>query len=196
MKFYQEITLLPSSDISLGFLWGKVFKQVHLGIVEQLDENGNSTIGISFPEYNKNKKIGIGEKFRLLSINSDNLENLNIKKWLARLSDYVHMTSIRPVPRNIEGHTLYQRERFKSNSHMRRLAVRKAKREGISVEEARGQFGEFQKKDSKNPFINMYSETTGQKFKLFILRKEVDSATGDGTFGSYGLGAKSSVPEF
>ena len=196
MKFYQEITLLPSSDISLGFLWGKVFKQVHLAIVEQLDENGNSTIGISFPEYNKNKKIGIGEKFRLLSINNDNLENLNIKKWLARLSDYVHMTSIRPVPGKIEGHILYQRERFKSYSHMRRLMVRKAKKEGISVEEARSHFDGFQEKISKNPFINMHSETTGQKFKLFILRKEVNGPTGDGTFGSYGLGTKSSVPEF
>ncbi len=32
----------------------------------------------------------------------ETLESLNIRKWLSRLTDYVHITGIREVPKNIK----------------------------------------------------------------------------------------------
>ena len=198
MKFYVEISLLPGSDIDLSFLRGRVFQQIHLALVEQLDEKGNSKIGLSFPKYvsdlKKNAKDRLGEKIRLFAMEEKDLEQLNIIKWLNRLKDYVHATSIRPIPKKkVTGHVIFKRERPKSN--LGRIARRKAKRAGISEAEALKQLRGFKERFSLAPFIDMHSLGTDQKFKLFILRQKVDSPCGE-TFGSYGLGVNSSVPEF
>ena len=192
MKVYLNITLLSGYDIGLSFLWGKVFQQVHLAITENLDESGKSKIGVSFPQY-CSKNISLGKKLRLFSINEESLEQLNIVKWLDRLSDYVHITSIRNVPRNIFSHSCYKRERTKSN--LERIVRRKARRKGISESEARESFGDFKERHSRAPFINMHSLGSGQKFKLFIIKEKAE-CTMDGYFGSYGLGISGSVPEF
>ena len=39
MKHYIDITLLPSDDIGVHFLWSKVMMQVHLALVEIQDSN-------------------------------------------------------------------------------------------------------------------------------------------------------------
>ena len=51
MKFYQDTTLLPDSDITLGFLWQKVYQQVHIALVEQKEHPLYCSIGIGFPAY-------------------------------------------------------------------------------------------------------------------------------------------------
>ena len=192
MKFYLEITLLTDPDISLGFLWEKVFRQIHLAIVEQLDENGHSKTGVSFPEYNYKKKQ-IGKKLRLLADNKEILENLHIVQWLSNMGEYLHTTSIRSVPSKISGYAFYKRHRVKSS--LERLVRRKIKRGKITEEEARKQLGDFKEKRSNAPFINIKSLGTDQRFKLFIIKEETDSLIGK-TFGSYGFGLNSSVPEF
>lgn len=192
MKVYLDITLLPSQDINLGFLWEKMFQQVHLAIVEKMDEDRHSKIGISFPEYNYKKKL-IGRKLRLFADNNDSLECLNINQWLSRMTDYLHITSIRPVPNKVLGYVFYKRHRMKTN--LERLVRRKAKRAKISEEEARKQLTGFKERHSDAPFINIKSLGTGQRFKLFIVKQKTDSLTGK-TFGSYGFGLNSSVPEF
>ena len=192
MKAYLEITLLPSQDINLGFLWEKVFQQVHLAIVEQLDEARHSGVGISFPEYDDKKKL-LGRKLRLFTETNESLEQLNITQWLSRMNDYLHITSIRSVPTQVSAYAFYKRERVKSS--FERIVRRKAKRAGISEEEARKQLSGFKERYSKAPFINMKSLGTGQNFKLFVIRQQTDALTGK-TFGSYGFGLNSSVPEF
>ncbi len=192
MKFHLEVTLLPGQDISLGFLWEKVFRQVHLAIVEKLDKDGHSKVGISFPEYDYKKKQ-IGRKLRLFADNNEALRELNITQWLSNMSEYSHITSIRPVPDKISSYAFYKRQRVKSS--LERLVRRKAKRGKMSEEEARKQLGDFKEKHSDAPFINVKSFGTGQRFKLFIVKQETDSLTGK-AFGSYGFGLNSSVPEF
>ena len=44
------------------------------------------------------------------------LEKLDLKKWLDRLTDYVHITSIREVPENIKGYAIYKRKQVKTNA--------------------------------------------------------------------------------
>ena len=51
MKYFVEMTLLSNSEISLNFIWSKLFGQLHLGLVEMQDDQGRVPIGISFPDY-------------------------------------------------------------------------------------------------------------------------------------------------
>ncbi|MCY4523855.1 MAG: type I-F CRISPR-associated endoribonuclease Cas6/Csy4 [Halobacteriovoraceae bacterium] len=197
MSFYLEITLLPGIDVNLFHLWEKVYSQTHLAMAKQLNSNGHSKIGVSFPEYSSEEKR-LGKILRLLAEKKEHLEHLAINKWLNRLQEYVHITSIRPIPtKRISGYILFRRERSKSN--IERIIRRKAKREGISEENAKEKLGDFKEKFSNSPYINIKSLSTGKKFKLFILKKNIDSMSkGNRTFGSYGLGITDSsfVPEF
>ncbi len=51
MNYYQEITLLPDVDISLGFLWQNVFQQVHIALVEHKVDANQSSVAVGFPDY-------------------------------------------------------------------------------------------------------------------------------------------------
>ena len=39
MKNYIEMTLLPDADITLNFLWEKLYQQLHLALVEIQDSD-------------------------------------------------------------------------------------------------------------------------------------------------------------
>lgn len=128
MKLYQEITVIPNHDIDNHFIWSKLLTQIHLGLVSIQDENKKSPIGISFPEYFMGEKLGaIGSKVRIFTQNKDDLLKLDTAKWLSRLTDYVHITSIREVPLKINGYAIYNRYQPKVNKE--RLARRYLNRE-------------------------------------------------------------------
>ena len=192
MKYYIEITVLPSADIGHHFLWEKVFQQVHLGLVEMKTSNGTVPIGISLPEYNT-ERHELGSKLRLFAADSLLLETLNASKWLERFMDYVHLTRIRPVPDHISAYACYSRQQPKSSKE--RLARRKAKREGIELEQALKLLEGYQEQQLKNPFIIMTSQSSARRFYLFILKEEAERPINQG-FNSYGLSRSSTVPEF
>ena len=133
MKYYQDVTLIPGPEIPLYFIWEKLYQQLHLALVEIQDENGKVPVGAGFPGYEQEPPT-LGNKLRLFAPSRSDLEALNAEKWLSRLADYVHLTGIRPVPENISRIASFKRVQPKSNNA--RLARRKAKREGISMDEA------------------------------------------------------------
>lgn len=192
MNVYIEITLLPSADIGLYFLWEKVFQQIHLGLVEMQTSNGKVPIGISFPEYSTEKNQ-LGSKLRLFAEDETVLEALNAPKCLKRFTDYVHLPRIRQVPDKISTYGYYKRLQPKSSKE--RLARRKAKREGIEVTQALKILEGYNEQHVKNPFINMNSQSSEQRFKLFILKQEATDFINEG-FSTYGLSQSSTVPEF
>jgi CRISPR-associated endonuclease Csy4 len=192
MKYYIEITILPSADIGHHFLWEKIFQQVHLGLVEMKDSNGTVPIGISLPEYNT-ERHELGSKLRLFATSKLLLETLNAPKWLGRFMDYVHLTRIRPVPYHVSAYACYSRQQPKSSKE--RLARRKAKRERIELHKALELLEGYQEQLLKNPFITMTSQSSGKRFCLFILKEDADQPMDQG-FSSYGLSQRSTVPEF
>jgi len=192
MKYYIELTLLPGADIGHYFLWGKVFHQVHLGLVEMKTSNGTVPIGISFPEY-KSERHEIGSKLRFFASDKSVLETLNMPEWLRYFNDYVHLTRIRSVPDHVLTYACYMRQQPKSSKQ--RLARRKARREGIGVEQALKLLEGYQEQRLKNPFINMTSQSSGRRFCLFIVKEEAVQPMNQG-FNSYGLSQCSTVPEF
>ena len=49
MNYYQDITLLADANIALGFLWQKLYKQIHIVLVENKTSDNLSTIAVGFP---------------------------------------------------------------------------------------------------------------------------------------------------
>lgn len=191
MKFYCNITLIPDAEANLGFLWHKVFTQVHLALVENKLPDGNSAIAISFPEYG-NKGFPLGSKLQVLAENASQLEELNLKKWLNRLSDYSHISSIKPVP-EVTKYARFSRKHVDTNKE--RLARRKSKRENIDFDDALNHFDGFTDQQSELPYINMESLSEGARFPLFI-EHELINHNVEGHFNCYGLSKAATVPWF
>ena len=85
MKYYQDITLLPDAEVSLGFIWEKVYQQIHLMLVEHKLDTNVSEVGLSFPAYGE-KAFPLGRQLRLLAESEASLSRLNVEKWLRRLA--------------------------------------------------------------------------------------------------------------
>ena len=204
MKVYQEIKLLESPEIPLHFLWSKVFQQIHLGLVEMQDNQRQVPIGLSFPEYVIGEKYSLlGSKLRLFANDEAMLNQFDAVKWLARLSDYVHCTSIRPVPEKIIGYAIYQREQPKTNPerlarrYARRLAEREKRAEvNADYETALTRYSKRHRQTINSPFIQLKSLSSDNNFCLWIKKVPIDVQSSTTQFSSYGLSSVSTVPEF
>jgi len=212
MKYYLEITLLPNEEIPIYFLWSKIFQQIHLGLVETQRGDNQRSIGVSFPGYVANDQfITLCSKLRLFSPDVDTLERFDAPQRLARLSDYVHCTAIRPVPDKVTGYAVYRRHRSKTNPE--RLARRYARRHGLDVETALNttvelktpvgdvayptafRYADMAVPSVPLPFIRLQSLSGGQTFCLWIAKTE-STAPVSGSFSAYGLSSTATVPEF
>ena len=194
MKYYIDITLLPSDDIGHHFLWSKVFQQIHLALVENKNDDGTSSCGITFPESNEHKHR-LGRKLRVFAPENKQLEALNLPKWLERLHDYTHITHIREVPENVEHYVRFMRVQKKSSKE--RLARRASKRHDISYEQAMLARADFQPRLSDAPFIRLESLGNGNQFRLLVSKEDMGEDMGSSaSFNCYGLSNGSALPWF
>lgn len=197
MKSYVDITLLPDADIALYFLWSKVYQQIHLALVEAQDHNKTVNFGVAFPEYQydeQNHKYTLGSKLRLFAHSESALQALDLRKWLARLSDYVYLTQIRPVPEKVEQFAFFKRLQPKNN--IARLARRKARFAGISFDEAMAYYKDRKEVYSQAPFVRIRSLSSDSQYRLLIAKEETDTTDSANGFSTYGLSASSAVPLF
>ena len=194
MKYYLDITLLPDAEASLGFLWQKVYQQIHIALADNKTADGSSAIAVSFPEYG-NKKYPLGAKLRLLAQTEEQLNKLDAPKWLNRLTDYSHVTSIKEVPLSVENFVCFKRQQF--NTNIERLARRRVKRKSETLEQALKYYKGFEDTESKLPFINMQSLTEDKKFRLFVNQNLTNKSVA-GEFNCYGLSGsdQATIPWF
>lgn len=196
MKYYLEINLLKQAEISMYFIWSKVFTQLHLAFVECKDQDDKIPIGISFPDYmfDSEKEFGmLGSKIRLFADDKMALIKLDLSKWLNRLQDYLQLSDIQEVPQNmVKEYAVFSRKQIKSNPE--RLARRRAKKDpSISFQEA---LKRYQKSDSTNlPYIQVNSLSSSNSFRLFVERK-ISETENQGYFSCYGLSNNATVPIF
>lgn len=192
MKYYQELSLQPNRDISLYFLWQKVYQQIHFALVGCKNLDNRSAMGLSFPKYSLEDRC-LGNTLRLFATEEQQLKIACLENWLSCLEDYLHLTAIYPVPTNLSGHACFKRVRVKGNKE--KLARRRAKRKGETFSEALTHFPDYQESTSNLLYINLSSGTTGQKFRLFI-EKELAKESQIGWYSCYGLSHTSTVPLF
>jgi CRISPR-associated endonuclease Csy4 len=202
MKYYLDLTLLPDAEVNLGFIWQKVYQQIHLMLVENKVGDHDSAIAVSFPHYG-DKVYPLGNKLRLLGQTQDALNDLNVGNWLARLEDYVHIKAIKPVPDNVEQFVFFKRKQFKSPDKLRanleENAKKLAEKNNFDVEEVKQRLSAALDNfdtESQLPFINMSSlstdknNTIGQQtnFKLFIEKQLAENKSNTTElFTCYGL---------
>jgi len=198
MKYFIELTLLSSVEISIHFLWQKLYQQIHIALAENKNGDGASAIGVSFPEYNA-AEFSLGTKLRLFAEDMSALEKFQCEKWLSRLRDYVHIGEIRPVPETVQGYACFKQVKPKGSNE--KLARRRVKKLGIDYADALAYFEDTnarkasENKHSKLPYIHMHSVTNGHQYRLFIdLKSEQQQMPG--AFSCYGLSNVSTVPIF
>ncbi len=196
MKYYQDITLIPDMEVSIGFLWHKVFQQIHIGLADNKQPDGTSAIAVSFLEYNK-AGFPLGSQLRLFTESEQQLVQFNAGKWLERLQDYCHIKPIRQVS-DVKNFVRFQRKATKSPE-------RKAQRLAEHLQKPVDEVIKYRKKndlfnESKLPFINMESQASTEtgdknKFRLFIEQTFHDESI-QGSFDCYGLSKTATVPWF
>lgn len=186
MKYYQELTILPDPEISSYFIWGKLITQLHIALADIKNQYDIDNIGISFPEYyfDKNGKSSkLGSKLRIFAPNLESLEKLNVTNWLDRLTDYVHIRSIKEVGNQAKEHVVVRRYRYKN---VQKQAEQYAKHKGIDYKDALSWCIKYKQSSKPYPFINLKSETNKQDYKLSIVQETVDSPIA-GSFNQYGI---------
>jgi CRISPR-associated endonuclease Csy4 len=200
MKYYLDITLLPDAEASFGFLWQKVFQQVHIALVDNKVGDNESAVALSVVGYG-DKAFPLGNKIRLLAASEDILQKLDMQRWLNRLIDYCHLSSIKTVPAEVKQYARFNRKNVKS---IEKKAQRRAVHLDKPYEEVLAYLIEEGKsKASKLPFINVESQESkkqsGQgvscQFLLFIVQAISDEAV-NGKFDCYGLSKTATVPWF
>jgi len=194
MKFYIDIKLYSDTEITLGFIWKKLYAQMHLALVEVRDENNLVSVGFSFPQYKK-EKFPLGSKLRVFANSKEELASLDLNRWLARLMDYLDVSEVKEVPSSITKFACFRRKQFKTN--VERLARRQAKRKKISFEEALKNYENFdeEKNKTKLPYVNVKSLSSEREIKVFIEKLEVEEES-KGLFSTYGLSRTSTIPLF
>lgn len=196
MNYYLELTIIGNPELTPYQIWSKLYTQLHLAFVEQKDAQGKTVYGVSFPQYRTlaDKKIAyLGYKLRVFAPTEQALSALNLNKWLERLTDYIHISSIRSVPNDIKGYANYYRATPKMILDER--ITHQAKRHGVPYHKAAERFENYKEQSLVYPHIQLTSQTNHQSYPLYIGKQTAEVLT-DGRFGTYGLSRTSSVPEF
>ena len=147
------------------------------------------------------KIFPLGDKLRIFAHSKEELESINITKYLTAFDEYIIIEEIKPVPKDIKIYVNFSRKRFKSTADIRRLAKRYAIRNNISEEEALSNFTLAEEKytklkeENKLPYINIKSTSTNQFLKLFIEKTEMPKEQ-LGKFNTFGLSKTSTIPWF
>ena len=192
MAYYIEVSLIPNADISVYFLWKKLYQQIHLALAENKSEENESKIGAAFPGYDGERFL-LGTKLRLFAEEEQALKDMQCEKWLNRLRDYVRLKSIATVPEKLLGHACFKHVKLKGSKE--KLARRRAKRKGETLQQALVHFENYKEQHTKLPYINTTSQTNKQRFRVFI-EKQLTDQPRTGLYSCYGLSHTTTVPLF
>jgi len=184
---YIDLTIIPDEETSVPQLMGTLYEKLHLTLVKAQTDN----VGVSFPNYRPNAKT-LGSMLRLHA-SEEELNALMAHDWLKGLRDYVKVTAIAPVPADAEHRTVY-RKQFKTN--VNRLRRRRMKRKGETVEEVIKAIPDEAARRPNLPYVWMRSQSTSQRFCLFIEMGRTQKTPSAGRFSCYGLSNEATIPWF
>lgn len=188
MDRYIEIQVLPDPEFTTSLLLGALVSKLHRGLVHL----GQGTVGISFPEVNLENPVNLGERLRLHGTEAQ-LIQLTSLNWLSGVQDHTRIQDLAAVPPGARYRTFY---RVQTKSNPERLRRRRMKRMGEDLEAARLAIPDSIAKRLTLPFITLASQSTGQRFPLFINASPPVEKAVTGTFNSYGLSRNTTVPWF
>lgn len=187
MDHYLDLKLLPDPEFPATQLMNALFAKLHRGLVEL----GCDDIGISFPD-SARAGHGFGQRLRLHGTAAA-LDRLLARNWLSGMRDHVQLSELAAVPANAQHRGL---RRVQVDSNPERLRRRAIKRHGLTEEQARQRIPDHAGKTTDLPFIDLRSQSSGQRFRLFIAQGPIQATAQAGTFNAYGLSREATVPWF
>lgn len=188
--FYQDCIMKPDEEVGIYFLLGRFYVQLHKRFVETKKSDGTNSFAVSFPDYSKR---GIGSRIRIFSDSPLHLSEFDVPRLCSRFVGYADYEGIKEVPEDVSGYAKFIRIHAKTST--KSLIRRRSKRLEISEYEAKEMYAEFTPKWPDYPYIMLQSQSTDQKFPLFI-KKEVVPDDQPGLYNTYGLSLGGSVPLF
>ncbi|WP_288132655.1 type I-F CRISPR-associated endoribonuclease Cas6/Csy4 [Microbulbifer sp.] len=184
---YLDIHIRPDLEFSGPVLMGALLSKFHRVLVEMKVYE----IGISFPEYQLHPR-SLGEHLRLHG-NEQHLRGLMERRWLKGMSDHIELSMIQCVPSSVE-YRVVRRRQYKTN--VDRLRRRRMKRKGEGYAQAVAAIPDYVQRTPELPFFSLLSQSTGQRFSLFIEQGELRTAPTHGKFNLYGLSTEATIPWF
>lgn len=184
MDHYVEIRLLPDPEFEATVLMSALFSKLHRALAQR----NKGDIGVSFPQAEKT----LGATLRLHGVKTA-LEELMAGGWLKGMRDHITLLDTAPTPRSCS-YRLVRRVQTKSSAD--RLRRRSVKKGWLSEDEAREKIPSSREQRLSHPFVHISSQSTRQKFRVFIDQSKELNQLRPGTFSSYGLSSEASVPWF
>jgi CRISPR-associated endonuclease Csy4 len=216
---YCEFTCLRDAEISTGFLMGRLFHALHLTMASATPPGQMCPFGITFPDYRSfelaapprrmrknisrdvddgdadlDAELPIGKRVRLFARSEQELDSIVWSKSMVGLGDYVHRTKPRPTPLAIQNFAVFARRQPKASPE--RLIRRAMKRQGIDEADAIERYEGYTMDRCRLPWVDMRSESSQHRFRLFIDRIEMPGLTSSWGFSTYGLSRSVSMPLF
>ena len=183
MDYFIDIRLKPDSEMRENVLMNMAYTKLHKVLVNLKSDS----IGVSFPEY----KIKLGCLLRIHG-SKDDLNKLQQLKWLDALVGYCDEGSIQGVPNQTQHRTVSRKRSNMTTSKLNRLI----KRGSISSEEVKAYRAKMFANGLDNPFVELISSSTGEKYIRFIEFGDLQDSATSGKFDSFGLSQQATVPWF
>ena len=183
MENYIDIKLKPVPELQESPLMNIVFTRLHNKIIEMKTEQ----IGVSFPEY----KIKLGRILRLHG-SEKSLQNFIDTSWLDEVAEYCEVVGVNNIPSEVKYRVISRIRPNMSKSKLERLKRRNAINTDAEKEYKKKMFAQ----GLDNPFVDLDSGSTGQRYRLFINLGELLEHPIEGKYNSYGLSKEATVPWF
>lgn len=187
MDQYLDVKLRRNPEISTHYILGAIYFRFHQALVAI----GHGRIGVSFPDFQE-KRRSLGQCLRLHGSSRD-LDVLMANNWLVGMFDYVEVGPRLRVPEAVQYRTV---RRVQTDSSPERLRRRLIRRHQLDEMTALERIPDSVSSHLSMPWIEIYSNSTGQRFRMFIDHGPLLGAATFGHFSSYGLSSTTTVPWF
>lgn len=188
MDHYQDVVIRPDPEFSAPLLMNALFAKLHRALVALESTN----IGVSFPGFD-DAVPSLGGRLRLHGSRAG-LDALHGHDWVTGMRDHLEVREIMAIPPKVQ-YRAVKRIQVKSSAERLRRRYR-SRHEGVTERDAFALIPNSVESRVRLPYLQLKSESTGQRFRLFIEHQPVRSAAVLGEFNAYGLSPNATVPWF
>ncbi len=189
---YFRIKFLPSTLVKIEHLINLTISRIHKMIVS----NNFKDVGLCFPNYVNKGKKSLGNEIKLIcSIDNQNYIYKQLEDFKSNI-DQIKVSAPKELKDSKKVYMLKRVQPNVTNAKLRRIALRLSRRENIDFQTALEviQDKTTGKSELNYPFINLYSISSKQYFKLFIKQETIEGDIHIDEFNSYGLSFNSRIP--
>ena len=183
MDYYFNVLILPDTEFPSSIVMNALYANFHKALCDMRSVG----IGVSFPKYN----VTLGNTLRIHG-NKDDLSNLYDLGWIGGMKSHCNVSSLMKTPEDTKFRVISRKQKTMSQSKLRRLLNRGS----ISKSEIKIYEDKIPSKNLKNPFIELVSNSSKQKYRRYITFSELLKYPVSGKFDQFGLSKVATIPWF